>query len=321
MTSPDLPELAHSFKVSKVFQGKRSIKSVAEFLPHVQGGVRNGDDAAAIPDGDGFLLLAAEGIIPVMVEHAPYLAGRCIVLANVNDIYAMGGRPVALVNVVGAGRDEAAEAVCRGMCDNAARFGVPIVGGHILQVGLGHGLVAGAILGRARCLITSFDARPGDSLLLVTGRKGNWLEDYGFWNCTLEENDADLIPNLELLPKASEARLVESGKDVSMAGIAGTAVMLAETSRVGMELYVDCIKPPDGVELAPWMLAFLSYGFLLSVKPENLEKLRQMFVQRELLAETIGCVTSGSEVVLVAGGKQELLWNWKTAPLTGFGQS
>jgi AIR synthase-related protein len=321
MSSQDLGAMVQHLSASPVFRGKQSIKSISQSLPHEHHGIRNGDDAAAVPDGDGFLLFAAEGIVPTMVSDDPYLAGRCAVLANINDIYAMGGRPVAMVDVIGAAEQATAESICRGMRDNAARFGVPVVGGHVLRVGSGPDSLAAAILGRARKLITSFDARPGDVLLLVTGSRGRWLGDYGFWNCTLEEDDKDLVPNLELLPRASELGLVEAGKDVSMGGIAGTAVMLAETSGVGMRLDVDSIEPPNGVEKVPWMLAFLSYGFLLSVHPLKLEKLRNMFLQNNLRADTIGSVLTGSEVVLARDDQEVLLWDWKAAPLTGFGQS
>jgi uncharacterized protein len=36
-----------------------------------------GDDCAAIPDGDGYLLMAAEGILPALVETEPWFAGWC----------------------------------------------------------------------------------------------------------------------------------------------------------------------------------------------------------------------------------------------------
>src|SRR5512136_1397600 len=51
-----------------------------------------GDDAVAVRDGDGYLLLAAEAMWPPFVAAEPELAGNYAVLANANDIYAMGGR-------------------------------------------------------------------------------------------------------------------------------------------------------------------------------------------------------------------------------------
>ncbi len=321
MNSLDISAIVQQLRISRVFDGKRSIRKVSLHFSNEQNSIRNGDDAAAIPDGDGYLLLAAEGIVPDLVKSNPYLAGRCAVLTNVNDIYGMGGRPTALVNVIGAGEDETAEAICRGISDNAARYLVPEVGGHILRLGSGGSTLAAAILGRARQLITSFDAHPGDQLIMVSRSKGRWLPAYGFWNSTLEEDDANLVANLDLIPQAGEMGLVRAGKDVSMAGMAGTAVMLAEASGVGMRLDLERISPPDGVDLVPWLLAYFSYGFLLSVHPAKLDDLRDLFVKHQLPAATIGSVLPGSEVLLVSGDRQAVLWDWRAEPFTGFGHS
>lgn len=51
-----------------------------------------GDDCAAIPDGDGYLLFAAEGMVTDLIEAMPWFAGYCSVLVNVSDVCAMGGR-------------------------------------------------------------------------------------------------------------------------------------------------------------------------------------------------------------------------------------
>ncbi len=54
--------------------------------------------SAAIPEADGYLLLAAEGILPQFLEAEPWFAGWSAVMLNVSDIYAMGGRPITEIN-------------------------------------------------------------------------------------------------------------------------------------------------------------------------------------------------------------------------------
>src|SRR5437870_7621572 len=54
-----------------------------------------GDDTAAIASDGGFLLAAGEGMFPPFVAADPYGAGVASVVANVNDVAAMGGRVVA----------------------------------------------------------------------------------------------------------------------------------------------------------------------------------------------------------------------------------
>jgi len=311
-------EVARALCESTVFRNKCHIRPMTEAFAELNRifGIRNGDDAAAIPDGDGYLLLAAEGIMASLVRQNPYLAGRCAVLANVNDIYAMGGRPLAMVDVIGSPDGVSASEICRGMRDNAIRFRVPVVGGHLLRTVVDTS-VALAILGKAKRLITSFDARPGDVLLLVTKTRGLWLEDMGFWNCTLEANDANLVPDLELLPQAAEAGLVAAGKDVSMAGIVGTTVMLAESSGIGVAIDLDAIVPPPGVELVPWLLAFMSYGFVLAVAPSRVEALKALFEGRGLCATPIGSFLRERRVLICQGGKQAVLWDLAAGPFAG----
>lgn len=313
-------QVAAALRASAVFGAKSDIQIPAEFFGDASGArIRNGDDAAAIPDGDGFLLFAAEGILPSLVRLDPYLAGRSAVLANVNDIYAMGGRPIALVDVLAAD-GAASRELCRGMRDGAARYGVPIVGGHTARAA-GAPSLSVAILGRARRLVTSFDASPGDRLVLVTNDDGRWLADHGYWNATLPVNDPALPGHLELLPAAAEAGLVHAGKDVSMSGVAGTVLMLAEGSRVGARLDLEAVSPPPGVPLVPWLLAFMSYGFVLAVRPDAVEAFRAPFQARGLRAEVIGEVTAGSAVTLHQGADQATLWDWRERPFTGMGRA
>jgi len=319
MEEMSLAELAGVLRTSKVFVNKSHIRTVSDTMkPLAQAwGIINGDDAAAIAYGEEYLLLAAEGIIPELVRRDPHLAGRAAVLANINDIYAMGGRPLAMVDVIGTTDDRTAREICRGIRDNAARFQVPVVGGHLLRTESDFS-VALAILGRAKRLITSFDAQPGDRMLLITNMQGVWLSENGFWNCTLEKDDAMLVPNLELLPRASEAGLVRAGKDVSMSGISGTVLMLAECSGLGARLDLDRIIPPPGVDLIPWLLAYLSYGFLLAAPPERVDELATLFLERKLSVTDIGAFCQGSRVLLARQGEEMLLWDWNKNPFTGF---
>lgn len=319
----ELQELANRLRRSEVFSGKRSIDFVRSAFgdAFASSGIANGDDTAAIPDGSGgYLLLAAEGILPGLCAENPELAGRSAVLANVNDVYAMGGRPLAMVDVIGAPQDDILKRMCQGMRDNAKRFNVPIVGGHV-QATADEPSLALAIMGRAKKLITSFDAKPGDALVLVTNMDGRWLEKSNYWNCTLPRHDANLVGNLELLPEAAEAGLTCAGKDVSMAGIAGTLVMLAECSGVGAYIDTDSVPVPEGYDrevwLEPFLRAFFSYGFLLSAREEKLPELVRPFLARGLYAARIGGFRDGSQVMLQQGGRSALLQDWGKQPFIG----
>jgi len=65
-----------------------------------------GEDAAMIPNGDGYLLLAADGLMHGLLSNEPYAAGKAAIMVCVNDIYSMGGRPLAMVNVLGCSDED-----------------------------------------------------------------------------------------------------------------------------------------------------------------------------------------------------------------------
>ncbi|MDR2161287.1 MAG: AIR synthase [Desulfovibrio sp.] len=316
----DLYAIAEALRGSEEFSNKRRIPSVAGMFAALGQafGFRNGDDAALIPRNGEFLLLACEGIRADLVREDPYLAGRCAVQANVNDIYAMGGYPLALVDAVGAPEEEVVRRISLGMRDNAARYRVPVVGGHLLLTREDYS-VSLAVLGRAARCISSFDARPEDRLLLVRRDNGIRVEGRRFWNCTLPEDDASLLSNLELLPRCAESGLVKAGKDVSMSGIAGTSLMLAEGSGIGLSLFLDEIAVPAAFTLSEWLLAFHSYGFLLAVAPGKLDRVRDLFSGRGLRAAVIGEFCEDRRVWLCSGRERSLLWDLSLEPFAGAG--
>lgn len=93
-------------------------------------------------------------------------------MVNLSDVAAMGGRPLAVVDVIWAESAEGAQAILDGLRAAAAAYGVPIVGGHTnLHNREKH--LAVAVLGRAGAqLLTSFDAEPGDVVIMAVDRRG-----------------------------------------------------------------------------------------------------------------------------------------------------
>ncbi|MDD4802434.1 MAG: sll0787 family AIR synthase-like protein [Syntrophomonas sp.] len=302
---------------------KRDIQIVANNLPQnplVNGQpVLSGDDAAAIAVDGGYLLLAAEGVWPPLLQANPRLAGRCCVLTNISDIYAMGGRPTAVVDVLFASNDKIAAEVLTGMQENAERFGVPIVGGHYTR-NQDISSLAVAILGQAKKLLTSHTARPGDQLMLVYKHEGRLNDVFDFWDCSSMCSPEQLRSELEILPLLAELRLCDTAKDVSMAGIIGTTIMLLDTSGYGARLDLDKISYPPGVDVEKWLRAFPSYGFILSVRPRNVKDVRVLFEERGICCASYATVIDSPTVTIESRGDSIDIWDLKL-PLMGFGQS
>ena len=280
-----------------------------------------GDDCGAIADGDSYLLLASEGMSPELVETDPWFAGWCGVLVNVSDIYAMGGEPIAVVDALWSRNTDHAQLLLAGMMQASEVFGVPIVGGHT-NTHSSYNALSVAILGRARHLITSFDAEVGDALVLVTNLQGQPRPHFPLcWDAATGAEPSLLRSQLQLLPQIAQARLCKAGKDISMGGIIGTTLMLLETSQCGSILDLNAIPCPANLSLKQWLLSFPSYGFLLSINPLNLGQVQDLFNQHNLTCATIGQVIGDRHLILQYGSESQIFWSLEQVSLTGFRQN
>jgi AIR synthase-related protein len=296
---------------------KQDIQAIAHSLLPDAAGVRLGDDCAAIPDGDGYLLLAAEGMMPFFVENDPWFAGWSAVMVNVSDVYSMGGRPIAMVDTLWSQSAERSQSLIDGMKAAAAVYQVPIVGGHTNCHSV-YDALSVAILGRAKRLLTSFSATPGDRLLMTVDFRGQSHPRYPFWNASTDADPARLRADLDLLPQLAESGLCNTAKDISNGGVIGTALMLLETSGCGAVIDLDAVIPPPDISLDWWLTCFPSYGFLLSVRPEQVEKVQQQFGDRHLTCQIIGEIQPTTQLVLHAQGESVVFWDFAKQSLTGF---
>jgi len=315
--------LAHALRASRGFAHKRDIspvmRSLAAALP---AGIALGDDCAAIPDDDGHLLFAIEGFVEDFVERMPWFAGYCGVMVNVSDIYAMGGRPLAVVDALWSDGPAAGAPLLEGMAEASRRYGVPIVGGHTNSRSA-RGQLAVAIVGRAKRLLTSFDARPGDALVMAIDLRGQWQDPYPYWNCSTEAPAQRLRADLEVLPSLAEDGLCDAAKDISMAGALGTALMLLEGSKVGARIEVDAIPAPEGLDpaaLPRWLTCFPSYGFVLSVRPQHVAAVLERFRRREIACAVVGDVHARPQLTLHHHGEEALLWDLAAEPFITAGR-
>jgi uncharacterized protein len=319
----ELAQLAAALVDGRGFAHKRDIGDVMTTLAAaLPGGAHDlaqavaiGDDCAAIrePGGDGYLLFAIEGFLDDFVQALPWFAGYCGVMVNVSDIAAMGGRPIAVVDALWSDGAPGADQVLRGLAEASARYGVPIVGGHSNQRSA-RGQLAVAILGRANKLLTSFDARPGDTLMMAIDLRGAYEGSNPFWNASTTAPAARLRADIELLPRLAESGRCDCAKDISNAGAIGTALMLLECSKVGAQIDVQSIPRPAGVPLLRWLQSFPSYGFVFSVRPPHVAEVQRHFESNGIACASVGAVTAAPQVWLRDGAQRALLWDVAAQP-------
>ncbi len=316
-----MQELIQSLQSSARLFQKQAIRDVWNYFPkncQIDGNeILLGDDAAAIKSEDGYLLLAAEGVYQPLLESDPYLAGRTSVLTNVNDIYAMGGRPVAIIDVLFSSDSENANEALRGIRDNAARYNVPVVGGHISQDAECPSLSV-FILGKAKKLLTSFSAHAGDDLVFICNLKGRFISGFNFWDSSSMLEGSEAIKQLEAISETAEDGTADTAKDVSMAGLIGSILMLLESSGKGAVINIDTIPRPFEVPLSEWLLTFLSFGFILSLRPDKTSIVKDKFHKMNLSCERIGTVTTEKNVFFINNeSDKELFWDFNKKTLIG----
>jgi selenide,water dikinase len=133
-------------------------------------GYSTGDDAAVYRiAADRALVVTADFFTPIVDE--PYDFGRIAAANALSDIYAMGARPLFVLNLVGFPRDLLSEGILeeilRGGSAIALEAGVPTLGGHSIDdAEPTYGMVAVGEVDPGR-MVTNAGARAGDVLVLT----------------------------------------------------------------------------------------------------------------------------------------------------------
>ncbi|UEC42176.1 MAG: AIR synthase related protein domain protein [Methanothrix sp.] len=280
-----------------------------------------GEDAAVIDDGEEVMLLAADGIWSRLLEADAEWAGYCAVLVNVHDIAAMGGWPVAMVDVFSAASEDLAEEVLSGMKKGIEKFNVPIVGGHF-HPDTPYSALDVAILGKAKkgAVILSSSARPGDFIVVGVDLDGMVHPKFAInWDTTSFKDGEVLLRQLGSMRELGERGLVTAGKDISNPGMLGTLGMLLESSRAGAVVDLDKIPRPEGMDMLAWQKMYPGMGFVVTAPPEKAGEVTGVFVERGLASAVIGRVTEGRRLVISSGSETAVLFDFEAESITGIG--
>jgi selenophosphate synthetase-related protein len=303
---PDLDALAAQLRSLPGVRAKADIGLVADVLGGGDWYAGPGDDGAVLPSGEGSVVVGGEAILPAFVAADPYGAGIAAVLANVNDLAAMGARPVALLDTV-VGPPELAREVLRGMRWAAERYDVPIVGGHLTTTDGPPALSAFGI-GRAERVLSATAAAAGQVLVLGCCLDGEMREDFLFFPSFEQRGDL-LAGDVRLLAELAAAGVAVAAKDVSMAGLVGSLAMLLEPGRLGVRVDLDVLPTPDGVPQADWLACFPAFAFLLTCPAGAVEACLAGFRARGLTAEPIGVLDESGQVTLTGGGAEATVFD------------
>lgn len=273
------------------------VKSSAFFNTNTHQEILLGDDTAAIPQEDGsHLLFASEGIIASFLENDPWFAGYSAIMVNISDICSMGGLPMAVTDTLYAKDAKDTQLIWEGMHAASLKYGVPIVGGHTCYHHQNKALSV-SILGKStKNLLSSFEAKVDEALLIIIDHKGAYFKDYPFWNASTT-TDAKTIQQITKLPyKIANKQWSNCAKDISMGGILGTLLMLMHTSKTGVTLNLNNLETPPGVPVDKWLVSFPSYGFIMTCPQENIAPIQQLFQEHDIQCDNAGRITREKEL-------------------------
>jgi len=321
-----LKELAKDLKSYPGITRKKTISEVLNFFPntpHSKVLAAYGEDAAVLDYGDSVLLLAADGIMESLLKANPWFAGYYSILVNINDISAMGGIPLALVDVISMKDERICGQVMRGMECAVEKFGVPVVGGHT-HPDCRYDAVDVAILGTARkdAVIYSHTAQAGDDILFVMDLDGFYPEKLSYaWDTTSRKDAETVQRQMLLMNQVGSKHWVHSGKDMSNPGSIGTLGMLLETSGKGGDVDLEKVPRPKGVDFAQWLKSYQGCGFVLTVPPKNSSKVLRAFSKEAVEGAVVGKVNSTRKLSMTQGKESLVLFDFNKEIITGCGPS
>ena len=319
----DLESLVKSIQEFEGVSRKSSIDNVISLLKesyNVSGDVviDIGDDASAIDIGNNqVVLIAADGIWGQIMNVNPYWAGYCAVLVNVNDIAAMGGKPLAMVNIMSIKNDDIYEDLLRGINDGCLKFGVPMVGGHLHPDAECDSLGV-AIVGIAQKdkIITSFGAEVGDKVIVAIDLDGKPHEMFSLnWDTTYDK-DAKLVRDqISAVQYLAENDYIKSGKDISNPGILGTLEMLLETSKKGAVVNLEDIPKNENMEWVDWLRVYPGSGFVFTADEDYCGYIKEYLARFSIEAEVVGEITDSNSLYLTYRDEKIEVFNQEKNPI------
>ncbi len=223
--------------------------------PRLLVGINTADDAGVFLVRDDLALVQTVDLLTPMVED-PYTYGRIAATNSLSDVWAMGGEPLTVLNIVGfpAPMDKRVLAeILRGGQDAVSEAGAVVAGGHTFnEKEIKFGLAVTGVIDPKR-IVTNAGARPGEVLVLT---KPLGAGVFGTAMLTLDEVDATLydaaVKSMATPNRAASRAMLECGTssatDITGYGLLGHAQEMAEAS--GVRLRFDSASLPvlPGVE-------------------------------------------------------------------------
>ena len=217
--------------------------------PDLLVGAATADDAGVYRiDRDRALVQTVDFFTPIVDE--PFVYGQIAAANALSDVYAMGGRPLTAMNLMGVPTDvvppKVINAILRGGAAKVKEAKCALVGGHTIRNPEPvYGLAVTGLVNPRR-MITNALARPGDWLILTkplgTGIITTGIKRALVRRGTVQKAVASMCALNVIGAELAERRLVRAGTDVTGYGLLGHLGSMCRASGVGAE--IDATRVP-----------------------------------------------------------------------------
>jgi selenide,water dikinase len=206
-------------------------------------GTETADDAAVWQLNDATCVIATTDFFMPMVDD-PFDFGRVAATNAISDVYAMGGRPIMALAILGMPVDKVApelvRQILRGGSHVCAAAGIPVAGGH--SIDSPEPIYGLAVIGIARTdqIRRNSTARAGD-VVILTKALGVGVYSAAFKKDMLSSEEYDeMIASMTLLNRIGadlgNDPAVHAVTDVTGFGILGHALEMARGSNLSLAL-------------------------------------------------------------------------------------
>ena len=274
--------------------------------PNLLVGLETNDDAGVYRLTDELAIVQTVDFFTPIVDD-PYAFGQVAAANALSDVYAMGGRPITVMNIVAfpihtLDRSILAD-ILRGAGDKVREAGATLVGGHSIDdKEPKFGLAVTGIVHPDR-VRTNAGAKPGDHLIL-TKPIGVGILTTSIKKDQLSEEETARVTRVMTTLNKTAAELMDRYEthactDVTGFGLLGHASEMAKGSRVGLRVYAG------QVPVLPRVRELAEAGFVPGGTKNNFAHLRDI-VEFDRSIDQIGqwilcdAVTSGGLLIAVA---------------------
>jgi len=242
--------------VEAIAQVVRSLPPVTD--PNLLVGAEGFSDAGIYRIHDTLALVQTVDFFPPVVDD-PYAYGQIAAANSLSDVYAMGGEPKTVLNIVGFPDNKlpmsVLEEILRGGAERVTAAGAVILGGHsVRDAEIKFGLSVTGFVDPAK-MMTNRAAKPGDVLVLTKALGTGFITTANRkGECPADVLAAAVDSMTQLNRDASRAAVslgARAATDITGFALAGHGGEMAESSGVTLRFHIDALPAlPGALDLA-----------------------------------------------------------------------